>query len=406
LGTCFPVAGGDDRAMRTLAFILAGFLLPSAAFGEDSWNDLAGLAKIRSGAKSKRISSYDRSGGNNDRFENIPAGERRNLAEIGGAGIINHIWITIAPPPPTLSRNDIVLRMYWDGMDRPSVEAPIGPFFGQGWDEAYNFVSLPLSANPVEGRALVSYFQMPFSKGARIEVENQSDRKIDAFYYYVDYLEMERVPADLGRFHAWYNHQLTEADPAGENEWDTLGPGGKNPTGGRNYLLVETEGRGHFVGVNYYVHSPSPIWYGEGDDMMFIDGAAMPTLHGTGTEDYFNTSWCPKELLSHPFFGYARVNNDVGWLGRTHVYRFHLTDPIVFDRSFRFSIEHGHNNVLTLDLASVAYWYLDTATAVPAIQGREARAPRSMIGPVEMHKWRHDWRKARDGAPTLWGREK
>jgi hypothetical protein len=371
---------------------------------QDAWRDLSGLATIRSGVHSKRISSYDRSGGNNDRFENIPSGERRNLAEIKGAGVINHIWITIAPPPPELSRNDIVLRIYWDGSDEPSVEAPIGPFFGQGWDEAYNFVSLPLSANPVEGRALVSYFQMPFAAGARIEVENQSKRKIDAFYYYVDYLEMPRLPDHLGRFHAWYNQQLTEADPAGENEWDTLGPGGQNPKGDRNYLILETRGKGHFVGVNYYVHSPTPIWYGEGDDMFFVDGSPLPMLHGTGTEDYFNTSWCPKEKLSHPYFGYARVNNDHGWLGRTHVYRFHISDPIHFDSSLRFSIEHGHNNVLTLDLASVAYWYLEKATGVKPIPGRDARAPKPMIGPVDMHKWRHDWRKAREAQPTLWGK--
>lgn len=368
-------------------------------------NDLGSLATIRSGVKSKRISSYDRSGGNNDRFENIPAGERRTLFEASGAGIINHIWITIAPPPPGLSRNDLVLRMYWDGASEPSVLSPLGPFFGQGWDEAYNFVSLPLSANPVEGRALVSYFQMPFANGAKIEVENQSNRKIDAFYYYVDYVEMEKLPDHLGRFHAWYNHQLTEADPKGENEWDTLGPAGKNTTGERNYLFADIAGKGHFVGVNYYVNSPSPIWYGEGDDMFFIDGSAVPTLHGTGTEDYFNTSWCPKDKLSHPYFGYARVNGETGWLGRTHVYRFHIADPVYFDKSLKLSIEHGHNNVLALELASVAYWYLDKATAVKPIPSQAERKPKSIIGSVEMHKWRHEWRQEKGGKPTLWGNE-
>ena len=94
------------------------------------------LARIRDGVRSKRISSYDRTGDNNDRFERIPDGESRTLFEVEGAGMINHIWITIAPPPPTLSRNDIILRMYWDGSELPSVEAPIGPFFGQGCDES------------------------------------------------------------------------------------------------------------------------------------------------------------------------------------------------------------------------------------------------------------------------------
>ncbi|HOW67625.1 MAG TPA: DUF2961 domain-containing protein [Candidatus Paceibacterota bacterium] len=392
-----------NTSVRVSSVLLSASL---ALCAQTAMNDLGSLTMIRSGVKSKRISSYDRSGGNNDRFENIPAGERRTLFEVSGAGIINHIWITIAPPPPGLSRNDLVLRMYWDGNSEPSVLSPLGPFFGQGWDEAYNFVSLPLSANPVEGRALVSYFQMPFAKGAKIEVENQSNRKVDAFYYYVDYVEMEKLPDHLGRFHAWYNHQLTDADPQGENEWDTLGPGGKNTTGERNYLFADITGKGHFVGVNYYVNSPSPMWYGEGDDMFFVDGAKTPTLHGTGTEDYFNTSWCPKDKLSHPYFGYARVNGETGWLGRTHVYRFHISDPIYFDQSLKCGIEHGHNNVLTLDLASVAYWYLDKATGVKPIPGRQERQPKPVIGAVEMHKWRHEWRKEKEAKPTLWGNEK
>ena len=96
------------------------------------------------------------------------------------------------------------------------------------------------------------------------------------------------------------------------------------------------------------------MWYGEGDDMFFIDGEAWPpSLHGTGTEDYFNTSWSPKDMFSHPFYGYGRVNDDVGWLGRTHVYRFHVVDPVYFDESLRFSIEHGHDNNLTLDLSLI-----------------------------------------------------
>ncbi len=365
------------------------------------------LARVRDGVRSKRVSSFDRTGGNNDRFEQIPDRERRTLFEVGGAGMVNHIWITIAPPPPDLSRNDIILRMYWDGNELPSVEAPIGPFFGQGWDESYNYASMPLAAGPVQGRGMVSYFAMPFADGARIEVENDTGRTIDAFYYYVDYTEMEALPDDMGRFHAWYNHELTEALPDGENEWSVLGPPGKNTTGADNYLVADVAGKGHFVGVNYYVHSPSPMWYGEGDDMIFIDGEAWPSsLHGTGTEDYFNTSWCPDTLFAHPFYGYGRVNDDIGWLGRTHVYRFHITDPLYFDDSFRFTIEHGHNNNLTLAMATVAYWYQDgPPKPFPALASREERAPMPMIGPVEIHRWRHEWRKNMGNDPRLWGNE-
>jgi hypothetical protein len=366
------------------------------------------LARLQKGVKTRRVSSYDKSGGNNDRLEGIAPGQRRTLFDVKGAGVIDHIWITIAPPPPALSRHDLILRMYWDGEANPSVEAPVGDFFGQGWDESYPFSVLPLAAGPREGRAMVSYFPMPFASGARIEIENDSAQKVDAFYYYVDYQEMASLPADLGRFHAFYNHALTEASPEGENEWSVLGPQGKNTTGDRNYLIADITGKGHYVGVNYYVDCPSPMWYGEGDDMFFIDGERWPSsLHGTGTEDYFNTSWSPNVLFQHPYFGYARVNGGTGWLGRTHVYRFHLADPVYFDRSLRFSIEHGHDNNLTLDLSSVAYWYQsEPHKGFPAFPSREARKPKPKIGEVDIHLWRDAWRKAHGSGSQLWGNEK
>ena len=390
--------------LTTLAVVATAFVAGQAQILE---NPLLNLAKINADARSKRISSYDRSGGNNDRMEKIQDGERRTLFEVSGAGMINHIWITIAPPPPELSRNDIIVRMYWDGSANPCVESPIGPFFGQDWDESYNFASLPLAAGPREGRALVSYFVMPFSDGARIEIENDTGRIINAFYYYIDYVEVDELPADMGRFHAWYNKEVTEALPEGENEWSVLGPQGKNTTGADNYLIADIEGKGHYVGVNYYVHSPSPMWYGEGDDMFFIDGEQWPSsLHGTGTEDYFNTSWSPKALFSHPFYGYGRVNDDIGWLGRTHVYRFHITDPIYFQESLRFSIEHGHNNNLTLDMATVAYWYQnDPHKRFPPILDREGRKPKPSIGVVDIHRWRHEWRQNKGSGKQLWGDE-
>ena len=393
---------------RITVLLLVFVLVSLSAAAQPDMNIMSDLSRIKDGVKSKRVSSYDRSGGNNDRFENIPDGERRTLFEVEGAGIIKHIWITIAPPPPALSRNDIILRIYWDGETEPSVQAPIGPFFGQGWDEAYNFSSTPLAAGPVTGRGLVSYFAMPFADGARIEVENDTGRNIGAFYYYVDYVEMENLPGDQGRFHAWYNTEVTEALESGENEWGVLGPFEKNTTGDRNYLIADIEGKGHYVGVNYYMQNPSPMWYGEGDDMFFIDGEDWPSsLHGTGTEDYFNTSWCPKEPFTHPYYGYGRLNENLGWLGRTHVYRFHLTDPVYFDKSLRFSIEHGHNNNLTLAMATVAYWYqAEPHKPFPKIADREARKPKPEIGVSDIHLWRHEWRKNMGNGSQLWGNER
>jgi len=375
-------------------------------------NDLYSVAKIRSGLRSKRVSSYDTTGGNRDRIENIEPGQTKRIFDVKGAGIINHIWITIAPGTDIIKRDDIVIRMYWDGQKGASVASPLGSFFGQGWNEAYPLMTQPLYAAPGGSKALVSYFTMPFEKGAVIEIENQGAKNIEAFYYYVDYYEMDKLPADMGRFHAWFNRELTKTDSlAGENEWDLLGPTKPNKTGEGNYLIADIKGKGQFIGVNYYVHCPSPMWYGEGDDMIFIDGQQDPTLKGTGTEDYFNTSWSPKTLYQTPQFGAARVNTSDdaylsnGWLGRTHVYRFNISDPIYFDKSLRFTIEHGHNNNLVLDLRSVAYWYESTASAVPAIVPLAQRALMPMISPVDIHRWRDVWRKSKGGRRDLWGNE-
>ncbi len=369
------------------------------------------LLKLSS-ARSKRISSYDRTGGNADRIQ-FEAGETAVLAEIKGAGIIRHIWITISTAD-LIARRNLVLRMYWDGQEHPSVESPIGDFFGQGWAEKYNFISLPLAAAPKDGNALVCYFPMPFGDGARITVENQGPEKVDAFYYYIDYEEHDSMPAETPRFHAWYNQELTEPQgDQGENEWSVLGPEPKNPSDAGNYLFCECEGAGHFVGVNYYVQNPGPIWYGEGDDMFLIDGEPWPgSLHGTGTEDYFNQSWCPDEHYLHPFFGTARApgrgNNDprFGWLGRTHCYRFHIMDPIYFRTSLRASIEHGHANVLSLNMASVAYWYQTLPSKpFPPLASAEDRKPVADTGVVDVHRWRDAWRTEMGGG-RLWGSER
>ncbi|MEJ7644919.1 MAG: glycoside hydrolase family 172 protein [Chryseolinea sp.] len=289
----------------------------------------------------------------------------------------------------------------------------MGPFFGQGWNKAYTFSSLLLSASPLEGRALVSYFAMPFSKGARIKIENQSEKDIDGFYYYIDYYEMDKLPTDQGRFHAWFNHEITETDSIyGENGVLLLGKEEvPNLDGSRNYTIVDLEGKFQFVGVNYYVNKTTPMWYGEGDDMIFIDGQALPALNGTGTEDYFNTAFCPKEVFSNPYYGYPRVNSpdktfEAGWMGRTHLYIFHIADPIYFDKSLRFTIEHGRSNVLTLELASAAYWYQSTAVKIPDIKSQADRKPRRVLNPFEILRWRDEWRKAKGNGTKLWGWEK
>ncbi len=387
--------------------LVSAFAFLSCFFGQSQnlTNDLTSLAKIQNNVKTRHISSYDSTGGNTDNWQ-IKKGEKATILKVKGAGIINHIWFTISPMGNKLSRNDIVIRIFWDGNSFPSVESPIGSFFGQGWNENYNYIAAPLAAAPKDGNSLVSYFAMPFASGARIEIENQSDIDINAFYFNIDYTEMKQLPADMGRFHAWYNHEVTEANPEGENEWGLLGKRGKNTDGAKNYVIANITGKGHFVGVNYYVNSPTTMWYGEGDEMVFIDGEKLPSIIGTGTEDFFNTSWAPKQIYTHPYFGFARVNGETGWLGRTHCYRFFINDPIYFDKSCKFTIEHGDNNCLTLDLASVAYWYQSEAAAVPAILTLKERQPKPNISEQQIHLWRDAWRKAHGNDPNLWGNEK
>lgn len=145
------------------------------------------------------------------------------------------------------------------------------------------------------------------------------------------------------------------------------------------------------------------IWYGEGDDMIFIDGDKTPTLHGTGTEDYFNTSWGPKTKFQYPYYGAPRVNDNIGWLGRTHVYRFHILDPIYFDKSLKFTIEHGHSNSMNIDLASVSYWYQQKpANKLPPIPNKVQRAPKRILGDWDRIKARKLWLKSIENEYDEW----
>ncbi len=397
--------------MRTRLAALTLVLLggaAAAALAQPVSSPMLELAKIQAGAKSRRVSSYDTTGGNGDNLPNIAPGTRRTLFDVKGAGIITHVWVTIAPPPPALSRHDIILRMYWDGETTPSVEAPIGDFFGQGWDECYPFVSLPLAAGPREGRAMVSYFAMPFAKGARIEIENDAEKPIDAFYYYVDYTELAALPADLGRFHAWYNHSLTEAARTARTSGRCSGRRRRTPPASATTSSPTSRARA----TTWASTTTSTTRRSCGtarattcSSSTASDGRRRctgPAPRTTSTRRGRRTS-----LYQHPYYGYARVNGGTGWLGRTHVYRFHLADPVYFDKSLRFTIEHGHDDNLTLDLSSVAYWYqTEPHKPFPPFPSRASRKPMPAINEVDIHLWRDAWRKSKGYGPQLWGNEK
>ena len=240
-------------------------------------DSLAGLARLGEGVRSRRWSSYDRQGGNADNWP-IAAGETITLGETDGAGCIRHIWVTTSEDHHNL--RGLVLRMYWDGQEEPSVACPLGDFFGLGHAKATYYQSLPLQAFYL---GLNCWFPMPFATGARITVTNDSPH--DSFlYFYVDYHEWDAVPEGLGRFHANWRRQMVtrEEEPQGPNARGRVQA--LNTSGDRNYLVLDTDGRGHYVGCCLHIDTNEPGWWGEGDDMFFVDGETWPPhIHGTGT---------------------------------------------------------------------------------------------------------------------------
>jgi len=317
---------------------------------------LDALCRLREG-NTRRISSWDKSGRNADAWR-IPPGETVTLAEMQGAGIIRHIWFTIAAEDSLYLRKT-VLRMWWDGQEHPSVETPVGDFFGVGHAKVSSYACAPLSMSANAGddlhAAMNCYFPMPFANGARIAVTNESDKPIGAFYFYIDYDALPRIGDDMARFHAWWRRE-NPCPRARTLDSDTPDV---NLSDADNYLILEAEGRGHYVGVNLSVHNLMGGWWGEGDDMIMIDGEKWPPdCHGTGSEDYFSQAWGSQPHNAFPYYGVSyHKGPHNGFNERITVYRYHICDPIIFHKSIRVSIEHGHANDRSDDYSSVAYWY-------------------------------------------------
>lgn len=332
--------------------------------------------------KSRRVSSYDKSGGNHDWLD-IEPGDIKVLADIAGCGIIRHIWCTTwvstsGGKSEKYYLRKLVLRMYWDGEDEPSVEVPLGDFFGIGHGMHKNFVSGPLAMSPEDGRGFNCFFPMPFERGARVTIENNCDNHAN-FYFYIDYEEHEKLEEDFARFHAQWRREADtsgwaprepgfldreKAEAPGEPSWLPAAWLKKNTDGDQNYVILEAEGQGKYVGCNLNIdvfERQANDWYGEGDDMIFIDGEMWPpSLHGTGTEDYFNMAFCPTQEYNSPWHGLTVYSGDRAgfkWGGKNSIYRFHVNDPIYFNKSIRVTIEHGHANKLSNDYSSTAYWY-------------------------------------------------
>jgi hypothetical protein len=328
------------------------------------------LARLRPGVRRRRASTWDRTGGNAD-FVTLAPGQTVVLAEESGAGQLTHLWCTLLAPDPWWGRT-LVLRAYWDGASDPSVEVPLGDFFGAGNGLVAPFASALLQCAPRDGLSLHSWFPMPFATGLRLEVENQGPLPVLALYCYADYELWDAPDAELGRFHAWWHRERRDVPPGPDGTYAH----GVNLTGEGNYLLVETAGRGQLVGTALYVHSDLGGWYGEGDDMVWVDGEMWPpTLHGTGTEDAFGTAWSPSEPFSNPWFGQPVADRD-DWAGFSSVYRWYVADPVPFTTSLRATLEHGHANDRGDDWSSVAYWYaLDRPAPLPPLPPVADREP-------------------------------
>ena len=255
-------------ALTTCLLLLTG--IASAQFSPG--NPLAGLERFKN-YESQRASTCapDWKDNNADHRPIKPHGTL-TVAELDGPGVITHIWFTINHPDRHYSRL-LTLRIYWDGETHPSVECPLGDFFGVGHGVDHSFHSLPISVSAL-GRGRNCYWPMPFRKSAKITLTNESDLPCGSVYYYVDWQKHASLPEDTAYFHAMYRQEFPCVM-------------------GQNYLIADIEGRGHYVGTVQSVLAISDVWFGEGDDFFFIDGEKEPRLRGTGTEDYFCEGWGP-----------------------------------------------------------------------------------------------------------------
>jgi hypothetical protein len=292
----------------------------------------------------------------------IGPGETYTVAEIEGAGMILRIWMTTMQPMPGLPHNFnhyLVLRFFWDGEESPSVEVPFGDFYGVPWGKYTHYVAEPLSCT---SGGYNCQFPMPFGRSCRIEVTNEAPGPCMAFFFQVQYLELAEQASPL-RFHALWHRQ--------------------NPTReGIPYRVLEATGAGHFAGMHLWMQKsgwwldpahmlrraretgspvsaifPEAAGMGmlEGWESIFVDGEETPSIPGTGNEDYFNSGfYFSQGPYSAPHWG-CTVRSYL--TSRCAAYRFHISDPIPFQRSIVVDMDHGYTNQVQTDYSSVAYWY-------------------------------------------------
>jgi hypothetical protein len=261
----------------------------------------------------------------------------------------------LRPAPHRWAKNgsanhqEMLLRMYWDGKSRPAVAAPVGDFFANSFGKRSEVISVPVVVEDAD--SYNCFWHMPFRKSARVEIVNQSEKPVSLLYYNIDWIRKENIGDDTPYFYAQYRQEYPTQN-------------------GKDYVILDTEGKGHYVGTVLSVRTRSPSWFGEGDEKIYIDGEKKASIWGTGTEDYFLSAWGLK-TTSTPYFGtpYFDQWGIVG--GHTSAYRWHINDPIVFSKGIKVTFEHygwispDENpdyksiswNEREDDYSSVAFWY-------------------------------------------------
>ncbi|MDO5479173.1 MAG: DUF2961 domain-containing protein [Clostridia bacterium] len=280
----------------------------------------------------------------------IKPGETFTLGAMDGPGIIKHIWITDNCPKNRM----LIIRMYWDGSDTPSVEVPLGDFFASAEYQRYApLASIPVCVNPKKG--LNCYWDMPFYKNCRITLENLHSEDVSV-YYQIDYVVGD-IPEDYGYFHA----QFRRVNPLPYKECYTI--------------LDNVSGNGHYIGTYMFWGVNNTGWWGEGEIKFYLDGdREFPTICGTGTEDYFCGSWNfdiggKYQEFCTPYSGMPKVIRPDGLYSsqqRFSLYRWHINDPVYFKKDIKVTIQalgwRSNKRYLPLqdDISSVAYWYQDS----------------------------------------------
>lgn len=321
--------------------------------------------------QSLKQSSFDKTGGNRDAWPIAP-GQTFEVFKSERPGVITHIWFTIAAQGRDHLK-ELVIRIYWDGNAKPSVEAPIGDFFGLNLGSYVIYESAYLACSP--GKSLNCYFAMPYAKSARITVTNEGKGNVGSFYSNIDYQNVDKLPDDVLYFHAQYRQAAPGTPSTGQDAKINL-------DGKLNHVYAETRGRGHLMGVTLGVLQNAENWWGEGDDMIFIDDESKPVITGTGSEDYFLGSWDfggrdGAQPFAHQMYGAPLIAAAERTGGRYCCYRWHGDNPVTFNRYMKHTMEHGHANDRGDNFFSVCYWYQSKPyTDFPALPPVEQRIPK------------------------------